>query len=78
MAVFQAGLPNITGWFAVAATLAADNALFKIQAETSITATGSDTKPTTINFNANYANSIYGSSETVQPPALSLIPQIKY
>jgi hypothetical protein len=29
-------------------------------------------------FNASKSNSIYGSSTTVQPPALTLIPQIKY
>ena len=30
------------------------------------------------NFDASKSNSIYGRSETVQPPALSLIAQIKY
>lgn len=29
-------------------------------------------------FNASRSNSIYGNATTVQPPALSLIPQIKY
>ena len=29
-------------------------------------------------FNAGNSNAIYGSSDTVQPPALSLIPQIKF
>lgn len=32
----------------------------------------------TLNFNAAGSNSIYGASDTVQPPALTLIPQIKY
>ena len=31
-----------------------------------------------INFSASRYNSVYGSSSTVQPAALSLIPQIKY
>lgn len=31
-----------------------------------------------INLDASRSNSIYGASQTVQPPALSLIPQIKY
>ena len=31
-----------------------------------------------IKFNASESNAIYGSSETVQPPAICLIPQIKY
>ena len=31
-----------------------------------------------VDFDASRANPIYGASETVQPPALSLIAQIKY
>ena len=31
-----------------------------------------------INFSASRYNSVYGSSTTVQPPALQLIPQIRY
>lgn len=31
-----------------------------------------------IGFNASLANAIYGTSNTVQPPAICLIPQIKY
>lgn len=29
-------------------------------------------------FDASRLNSIYGAANTVQPPAISLIPQIKY
>lgn len=32
----------------------------------------------TIIFDANKSNSIFGASNTVQPPAMVLIPQIKY
>ena len=31
-----------------------------------------------VNFNASSSNSIYGKSSTVQPPAATLIPIIKY
>lgn len=31
-----------------------------------------------VGFKASYSNSIYGRSNTVQPPAIVLIPQIKY
>ena len=31
-----------------------------------------------IGFDAKRANAIYGKSSTVQPPALVLLPQIKY
>lgn len=32
----------------------------------------------TVTFNATNSNNLYGASNTVQPPALSLVPQIKY
>ena len=32
----------------------------------------------TMYFNASNSNSIYGKSISVQPPALSLIPQIRF
>ena len=31
-----------------------------------------------VNFNAADSNAIYSKSSTVQPPAITLIPQIKY
>lgn len=31
-----------------------------------------------ITFDASKANAIYGSSSTVQPPAIALIPQLRY
>ena len=31
-----------------------------------------------LSFNASNSNSIYGKSSSVQPPALSLIPQIRF
>lgn len=34
--------------------------------------------PSDVTFKASRANSIYGNAETVQPPAITLIPQIKY
>ena len=30
------------------------------------------------NFNASWSNSIYGSSDTVQPPAINVIPILRY
>ena len=32
----------------------------------------------TIRFNASRSNILYGASNTVQPPAISLLPQIRY
>lgn len=31
-----------------------------------------------VNFNASDSEPIYGNSDTVQPPAICLIPQIKF
>lgn len=31
-----------------------------------------------VNFNASDSNEIYSNSDTVQPPAIVLIPQIKF
>lgn len=31
-----------------------------------------------LRFNANFGNPIYGNSETVQPPALTLLPCVKF
>ena len=38
----------------------------------------SNTDAPVIKFDASKSNPIYGSSDTVQPPALTLIPQIRY
>lgn len=35
-------------------------------------------KAYTIGLDASKSNSVYGNADTVQPPALVLIPQIKY
>ena len=83
------GLPNITGTFFAAGTVANDNAAkrctgpFKMNDNATVMSKsicdvnlhdyGSET-----DFNASWSNTIYGASSTVQPPALSLVPQIKY
>lgn len=76
-AVLEAGLPNITGSFG--------NIYYQ-------NATGAFTKgagsqyghadamyvDSIIQFSASNSNAIYGNSDTVQPPAIVLIPQMKY
>lgn len=37
-----------------------------------------ETAPASFSFNASLSNPIYGNAETVQPPSIVLIPQIKY
>lgn len=79
----DAGLPNITGNFKLRnpAEAGVDNILFTIINDADIQMMLYDTRNYTshsINFNAANYNDIYGNSATVQPPAISLIPQIKF
>ena len=43
-----------------------------------ISGTSSATILGKINFNASRSNEIYGAADTVQMPALQLVPQIRY
>ena len=76
----SAGLPNITGsvteggnqwWSAIGA--------FNLNASGSAVTHANNTRSKVgFNFDASRSNSIYGNSSTVQPPALTLLPCIKY
>lgn len=82
-AVLEAGLPNIMGtlkglayrnnYFGVGTGVFSTSRSGGSSALT-LDGTGNDL----IKFNATNSNSIYGASNTVQPPAIVLIPQIKY
>lgn len=74
------GLPNITGTFGLATIegLAYGTGAFRGQKKDIGRAAGSGGNGAEWDFVASRASSIYGSSLTVQPPALQLIPQIKY
>lgn len=82
-AVLAAGLPNIQGTLT---GLAYRNNYYGVGTGVfSISRSGGQSALTLdglandlINFNATNSNSIYGASNTVQPPAIVLIPQIKY
>lgn len=84
ISVISAGLPNITGKvynFDVHATggLSAEG-VFSVQIEggTNTGANWNTNLNDSINFDASRSSSIYGASTTVQPPALILIPQIRF
>lgn len=83
-AVISAGLPNITGGFKVAGQnggLDFFNGAFygSAQIPYSVTyRTFEGTSSFVANLDASRSSVIYGASTTVQPPALQLIPQIKY
>lgn len=78
--MLNAGLPNIQGIISVPygddaelTTGAFENAGTRIA-----TFTNGNANITPVKFIASKSNVIYGASNTVQPPSISLIPQIKY
>ncbi len=80
-----AGLPNIWGSFSAArrgdkegdyVTQGAFQEAGRFNA--GISAGGNDDWGSYYDFNAQHSNDIYGSSDTVQPPALCLKPIIRY
>lgn len=82
--VVQAGLPNITGSIGVVknnGTTPTQTGCFS-WTEAGIKDVGDYADngriENIINFNASRSSNIYGASSTVQPPTLSLIPQVKY
>lgn len=70
--VIAAGLPNITGTFGgnAQANPNPDGAFAMIAPAAQ--GSGNSTNGALINFNANYSNTIYGNSDTVQPPAVAM------
>ena len=86
MNVLTAGLPDILGtqrqMGGVIDSTTHGQGAFKTITAASIGLDGSNTGvygyKRVDEFKASYSCSIYGNSTTVQPPALSLIPQIKF
>ena len=78
----DAGLPNITGDSGTiyAGNGAASGAFTRSTTPTgrSVSLNSSDQGWLSLIFNASNANAIYGKSSTVQPPAATLMPIIKY
>lgn len=83
----KAGLPDITGSFEVGfysggsipsilGTGAFTN--INVHRKGSYTSDDAGIQSTQTRFDASRCNSIYGSSDTVQPPSLVLLPIIKY
>ena len=84
MKVIAAGLPNIRGSVSINANAnepglpGSEGALYKNYYSTLDAPEGDGAKDTEIGINASRYNAIYGASDTVQPPAIALIPQIRY
>ena len=77
----EAGLPNITGTFYhdTNATSSLSGAFFSYTRGSSQNLKNDDTVKSSgyISFDASKSNSIYGNSDTVQPPALTMVYIIK-
>lgn len=79
----QAGLPNITGRFVVppASSLSGDypdGAFYSSKTANGVAGSAEQNKKWLGGFDASLSNPIYGSSSTVQPPSIVLIPQLRY
>ena len=87
----EAGLPNITGTFRSLVWTQDEKATGAVNEKnasyaakdlnnlsTSVTSGGGIYNTKIYNFDASRSNPIYGSSDTVQPPSLVLLPIIKY
>ena len=84
-AVMEAGLPNIKGQFELRAGAQINDSptgafYFSdgLLNYLNVTTGENNVKTNQITFSASNSNALYGSSNTVQPPAFSLIPQIKF
>jgi hypothetical protein len=89
LAAKSAGLPNITGHVNIdlpnttAIRVTGANGAFQTDNSSNNIkklqlVTGTETGNIRLTFSAQNSNSIYGNSSTVQPPAVTLIPVIKY
>ena len=80
LSVISAGLPNIYGSFITVDTVGWNNGTTAFTKGTQITGDWNygEEYCREMWFNANLCNPIYGDTPTVQPPALQLIPQIKF
>lgn len=84
LATREAGLPNITGGFSriyIYNDKVDANGAFNFDGYNSsngIVNNGTSNKATAFSFDASRCSSVYGNSNTVQPPACCLIAQIKY
>lgn len=80
-AVLEAGLPNITGQYyaVVGGGITVNGAFTESWTDSSgQTSGGGGYNRVHLVVDASKSNAIYGNSDTVQPPSIVLIPQIKY
>ena len=78
----EAGLPNITGSLGIGNGGVSENipngCVYDTKTNSQGPYNGWGTVKSKFAINANLSNSIYGASDTVQPPSIVLLPQIKF
>ncbi len=77
----KAGLPNITGWhtWLPHTSFGYDGVFGKEGSGQNMLSTHAESGSIDrLTFDASRSSTVYGASSTVQPPAIKLIPQIKY
>lgn len=78
-AVLKAGLPNITGYIGIHVSQNVGGAFTKESTGGTENINGTAGQGTNrAVFDASHSSIIYGASDTVQPSALSLLPQIRF
>lgn len=74
----DAGLPNLTGYGGLIMYANRGTGVFNGSPGNNNLPGGAGAAAGDLNFNASKSSAIYGKSETVQPPSIQLLPQIKY
>lgn len=78
VSIINAGLPNITGGISDMPSWGGSSGAISSWVKSGNHNDGGEGGRYAWNFDASRSSSIYGASNTVQPPAIALIPQIKY
>ena len=88
IAVKAPGLPNLNGQLRISTSnnvaMGCDNSSngvfypIPLSNTDGVPTAATTTKINHVGFDASRSNAIYGSSDTVQPPALSLLPQFRF
>ena len=78
LSILPAGLPNIMGSFHAGAQVRIATGAFTGEPLNAADPQGSGRITHNYNFDASLCSPVYGTSETVQPPTISLLPQIKF
>lgn len=78
LSTIEAGLPNITGTLKTRGGSASASGAFVISGKSEVANYDTGSQNSSFSFDASRSNAIYGKSDTVQPPAVTVVWIIKY